>query len=81
MSLAENVIHMLFEKNTVSKSLTTTTKIKHVEKVLKHKDLEAQLADAKFQQSELKLNEMIERSKKEKEIVNIFFLFIKNWIH
>lgn len=41
---------------------------KHIEKVLKHKDLELQLANAKFQQSELKLTELTERSKKEKMI-------------
>ncbi|CAF0707688.1 unnamed protein product [Brachionus calyciflorus] len=40
----------------------------HIEKVLKHKDLEIQLADAKFQQSELKFNELSERNKAEKSI-------------
>lgn len=38
--------------------------------MLKHKDLEIQLADAKFQQSELKLKELNEKNKAEKQIVN-----------
>ena len=42
---------------------------KQVEKILKHKDLENQLANAKFQQSELKLAELSERHKSEKTIV------------
>jgi hypothetical protein len=46
------------------------TREQHVEKVIKHKDLELQLSDAKLQQSDLKLAELTERSKKEKEIVN-----------
>lgn len=41
----------------------------HIEKVLKHKDLEVQLANAKLQQSELKIVELTERAKKEKTIV------------
>lgn len=36
---------------------------KHMEKVLKHKDLENQLMAAKFQQSELKVTECKERIK------------------
>ena len=40
----------------------------HIEKVLKHKDLEIQLADAKFQQAELKFNELSERNKAEKTV-------------
>jgi hypothetical protein len=39
--------------------------------VLKHKDLELQLANAKLQQSELKLAEQTERSKGEKGVVSI----------
>jgi hypothetical protein len=54
--------------------------------VLKHKDLEVQLANAKLQQSELKIVELTERSKKEKTIVCIkkvflclfFFVLIQN---
>ena len=42
---------------------------KHIDKVLKHKDLEVQLANAKLQQSELKLTESTERNKKEKALV------------
>ena len=41
-----------------------------MEKLLKHKDLENQLADAKFQQSELKFKSLQERCAKEKEIVS-----------
>jgi hypothetical protein len=60
--------------------------------VLKHKDLEVQLANAKLQQSELKIVELTERSKKEKTIVNknffsfkyillVFLVFFNLWIH
>ncbi len=43
--------------------------------MLKHKDLEIELANAKLQQSELKLTEASERSKAEKAIVTIIQLF------
>lgn len=42
--------------------------------MLKHKDLELQLANAKLQQSELKLAEQAERSKGEKGVVSILKL-------
>jgi hypothetical protein len=45
--------------------------------VLKHKDLEVQLANAKLQQSELKIVELTERSKKEKTIVCIKKVFVR----
>ncbi len=48
-----------------------------VEKLLKHKDLENQLANAKFQQSELKLAELSERHKSEKAIVGKILIFIE----
>ena len=38
---------------------------------MKHKDLEVELANAKLQQSELRVAEATERSKAEKSIVNI----------
>lgn len=69
------------EKNNglIQENLQLTTKLKNlleqyeareqqVEKILKHKDLENQLANAKFQQSELKLAELSERHKSEKTI-------------
>lgn len=69
------------EKNNmlIQENVQLTTKLKdlieqyevreqHIEKVLKHKDLELQLSNAKFQQSELKLTELTERNKKEKMI-------------
>lgn len=40
----------------------------HIEKVLKHKDLELQLSETKLQQCELKFNELFERNKAEKSI-------------
>ena len=42
---------------------------KQIEKILKHKDLENQLANAKFEQSELKLAEFVERTKKDRQMV------------
>lgn len=69
------------EKNNtlIQENVQLTTKLKnlidqyeireqHIEKVLKHKDLEVQLANAKLQQSELKIVELTERAKKEKNI-------------
>jgi len=69
------------EKNNmlIQENVQLTTKLKdlieqyeareqHIEKVLKHKDLELQLANAKLQQSELKLTEQTERNKKEKTL-------------
>ncbi len=61
----------------IQENVQLTTKLKdlieqyeareqHIEKILKHKDLELQLANAKLQQSELKLTEQVERNKKEK---------------
>ena len=44
---------------------------------MKHKDLEVQLANAKLQQSELKIVELTERSKKEKTIVCIKKVFLR----
>ena len=45
--------------------------LKHIEKILKHKDLELELANAKLQQSDLRLAESEERSKAEKKLVNL----------
>lgn len=72
------------EKNNmlIQENVQLTTKLKdlieqyevreqHIEKVLKHKDLELQLANAKFQQSELKLTEQTERNKKEKALYDV----------
>ncbi len=47
------------------------TRESHIEKLLKHKDLEMQLANAKLQQSELKLTEQVERNKKEKAVFEV----------
>jgi hypothetical protein len=44
---------------------------------LKHKDLEIELANAKLQQSELKLTEANERSKAEKAIVTNLETYFK----
>ncbi len=75
------------EKNNglIQENLQLTTKLKglleqyeareqQVEKLIKHKDLENQLANAKFQQSELKLAELTERHKSEKAIVSEHYL-------
>lgn len=75
------------EKNNtlIQENVQLTTKLKnlidqyevreqHIEKVLKHKDLEIQLANAKLQQSELKIVELTERSKKEKTIYDTHIL-------
>jgi hypothetical protein len=75
------------EKNNtlIQENVQLTTKLKnlidqyevreqHIEKVLKHKDLEVQLANAKLQQSELKIVELTERSKKEKTIYDSHIL-------
>lgn len=47
------------------------TREAHIEKLLKHKDLEMQLANAKLQQSELKLTEQVERNKKERAVYDV----------
>jgi hypothetical protein len=72
------------EKNNmlIQENVQLTTKLKdlieqyetrenQIEKVLKHKDLELQLANAKLQQSELKLTEQTERNKKEKALYDV----------
>lgn len=72
------------EKNKmlIQENVQLTTKLKdlieqyeareqHIEKILKHKDLELQLANAKLQQSELKLTEQVERNKKEKALYDV----------
>lgn len=72
------------EKNNmlIQENVQLTTKLKdlieqyetreqHIEKILKHKDLELQLANAKLQQNELKLTEQTERNKKEKALYDV----------
>ena len=44
--------------------------LQHIEKILKHKELETQLYDAKLAQATLQLNEEKERNLHEKQQVN-----------
>ena len=67
-------------KKKLKNIISIKPKKKHIEKVLKHKDLEIELANAKFQQSELKLSESSERSKAEKKIVSTLKECVKCFI-
>lgn len=49
----------------------------HIDKVVKHKDLQQQLVDAKLHQAQELLKESEERHDKEKDFVIIFFTYAK----
>lgn len=52
----------------------------HIDKVVKHKDLQQQLVDAKLYQAQELLKESEERHDKEKDFVIIFFTYAKKKI-
>ena len=44
--------------------------LQHIEKMFKHKELEAQLGEAKLEQANLQLSETKERSSQERDLVS-----------